>query len=689
MVANGQEGGALRVWGPQLIPSGICCTQALAAAKGLRRRMAATAPADEAYRTVSAAVDAAFYRFAYPDLVEPGFDPIRHYLETGWREGRDPAPWFSVRGYLRLHVDVAASGAEPFSHYLTRGAAEQRGIVASDHAMRFRLAGGRTWDFHAPPAPEQPSGPPPASEPAIFHQDDRAVAAAEFDQGFYLEQNPDLARSGADPLEHFLLHGWREGRDPAPWFSVRDYLSANPDVEEAGVNPFVHFIAAGRAEGRAPRSRLGFRYKVLASQRPLESRIARAAARARNATPTLPEGFAGVAVESRTGLEDLHVTFSHDNYFEGVGGVQLCLQHESARLADRGVDHLHLYPTSVWPVLRRTEKAMLGVMLNGRPVGAYTPEAIARGLTAARSGRRGRGSFAIHNLLGHQVDEVLDILAAAGLEAGFFWLHDFTSLCAGYQLLRNDVQDCGAPPPDSPACGVCVYGSARMPQVADHERLFRKLKLTVVSPSQTTLDFWRASWSFQAARAVVHPHLRLHTRGPAAAPARASRPLRLAFLGQPSVHKGWPVFAELATDFAGDSRYEFLHLAARRDKRTPVEFHHVMVTLAEPHAMQRALERLGVDVAVIWSIFRETYCLAAYEAMAAGCAIVTCPDSANVAAMVEREGAGRVLADEAALAAALARGELQDLARSVRKPMLYDLEFSGMTADLLDAGVAA
>src|SRR4051812_33218568 len=60
------------------------------------RRMAATAAADEAYQIVSTAFDQAFYRFANPELDEPGFDPIRHYLDIGWREGRDPAPWFSV-----------------------------------------------------------------------------------------------------------------------------------------------------------------------------------------------------------------------------------------------------------------------------------------------------------------------------------------------------------------------------------------------------------------------------------------------------------------------------------------------------------------------------------------------------------------------------------------------------------------
>ncbi len=49
-----------------------------------------------------------------------------------------------------------------------------------------------------------------------------------------------------------------------------------------------------------------------------------------------------------------------------------------------------------------------------------------------------------------------------------------------------------APPRDSAACGVCAYGPFRARQEAGHRRLFERLAMTVVAPSQVTLDFWRA-----------------------------------------------------------------------------------------------------------------------------------------------------------------------------------------------------
>jgi hypothetical protein len=99
--------------------------------------------------------------------------------------------------------------------------------------------------------------------------------------------------------------------------------------------------------------------------------------------------------------------------------------------------------------------------------------------------------------------------------------------------------------------------------------------------------------------------------------------------------------------------------------------------------MRDELERLGVDAALVWSLCRETFSFTAYEATAAGAAVVTGPDSGNVAAFVAAGGHGLVLPDEPALMTAFETGEILALSRARRRPALYDLKFSGMTVDLL------
>ena len=77
-----------------------------------------------------------------------------------------------------------------------------------------------------------------------------SLVSTALDPDFYRSVYPDVAQSGVEPSAHYATAGWREGRDPAPWFSVSDYLELNPDIAAAGVNPFVHFLQAGRREGR-------------------------------------------------------------------------------------------------------------------------------------------------------------------------------------------------------------------------------------------------------------------------------------------------------------------------------------------------------------------------------------------------------------------------------------------------------
>jgi len=660
--------------------------------------MAVRAPvsvsADEVLQVISTAVDGAFYRAINPDLDAAGVDPIRHYMQSGWREGRDPAPWFSTAAYMKAYPEVAKAGWNPLHHYLSLGRREGREIARSVWADDYLIARARrglepAWSFEAllgGPSANAAAQADVVTRDAAERRRERELAEAEFDAAYYASANPDVMEAGADPLDHFLNVGWREGRDPNTAFSVKDYLETYPDIAQAALNPFLHYLASGRAEGRIARNELGFRYEIIKQLQPLDKRVAAVA----RASARLKLGKAADLVEalgaSRTGLCDLHITFSHDDYTANTGGVQLCLQREDAQFAGLGRDHLHLYPAKPWPVVRIAgEPGALGLLLNGQRIGVFAPKTIASALAkAAGAAKRGERSFAIHSLLGHGAEETAAILAAADLNAGYFWLHDFASLCAGYHLFRNDVEDCAAPPPESPACGICVYGPWRARHIQEHERLFHKLALTVASPSQTALDLWQARWSFAAKGAVVAPLARLADRGPAPK-AAADRPLRFAYVGMPVAHKGWPLFQDLALKFGDDPRYEFLHLGGRAVHGLPLAFHKVVVTEETPRAMQDTLERLEVDVAMIWSLCRETFSFTAYEAVAAGAAVVTGPDSGNIAALVESSGHGRVLPDEAALHLALERGDFAVLARSVRKPRLYDLAFSALTADLLEA----
>jgi hypothetical protein len=70
--------------------------------------------------------DAQFYLSAYPDVAAQGIDPLNHYMESGWREGRNPNARFSTTGYLLANPDVRAAGINPLVHFWEYGQTEGR-----------------------------------------------------------------------------------------------------------------------------------------------------------------------------------------------------------------------------------------------------------------------------------------------------------------------------------------------------------------------------------------------------------------------------------------------------------------------------------------------------------------------------------------------------------------------------------
>jgi hypothetical protein len=167
-------------------------------------------------------------------------------------------------------------------------------------------------------------------------------------------------------------------------------------------------------------------------------------------------------------------------------------------------------------------------------------------------------------------------------------------------------------------------------------------------------------------------------------PATKGRPLRVGFLGYPVAHKGWPVFEELVLKFADDPRYEFHHLGNGRRGGLKLEYTEVSANEGKMDAMRAAVEAAELDVALLWSIWPETFCLTAYEALAGGAALVTNPSAGNVVSVTEATGIGAVLNNEAALIDAFERGSLLRLARTVRGPSLHNIRYSALSLEVMD-----
>ena len=164
--------------------------------------------------------DEEFYLQQNPQLREQGKDAVTHYLKRGGFNGKDPSAAFSSRSYLQRNPEVAAAKINPLVHFLRIGRAEGRSMnpLADDIAL--------------------------------------IVESGLFDDDYYRHFHADLPED-ADLVRHYLRFGARRGDDPSELFSTTGYQRQNVDVAKSGANPLLHYLRFGRHEGRiAPRGRL-------------------------------------------------------------------------------------------------------------------------------------------------------------------------------------------------------------------------------------------------------------------------------------------------------------------------------------------------------------------------------------------------------------------------------------------------
>lgn len=73
-----------------------------------------------------------------------------------------------------------------------------------------------------------------------------------FDRAWYLATYKDVAHHGIDPLDHYINHGWREGRSPGVIFDTQWYLHQYKDIAASSIEPLTHYLIHGQVEGRVP-----------------------------------------------------------------------------------------------------------------------------------------------------------------------------------------------------------------------------------------------------------------------------------------------------------------------------------------------------------------------------------------------------------------------------------------------------
>jgi O-antigen biosynthesis protein len=190
--------------------------------------------------------DPHFYLKNNPDVAASGAEPLAHYLSKGFTEHRQPGPLFDARYYLHQVPDLNRGLSNPLLHYLAIG--RYQGLrpnpLFDPEYLGWQLSDDSS---HVDPFSCFLQGELPQKYPNS--------PSPYFDPHFYCRKYPDAAHLLTNPVAayiHFLKIGRAENRQPSAYFDTAFYLDRTPVLREMGLDPISHYCMFGYRELKSP-----------------------------------------------------------------------------------------------------------------------------------------------------------------------------------------------------------------------------------------------------------------------------------------------------------------------------------------------------------------------------------------------------------------------------------------------------
>ena len=602
-------------------------------------------------------LDLAHYQSQVPgDRFADVLSALDHYLETGWRIGLDPHPTFSTAGYLHDNSDVEFGESDPLTHFVHHGILEGRSPV----------------------------------DPVAFSQPEYRTPDSLWAAGVRESLTVYLRHLGIDfDTRDLDLRGdVSNQKSDLEWFDADFYLRSYADVDAAGISAFAHFVSHGHREGRYPNASITDAFSLRAGTKRVLM--------ARSVPVRVPDEDAEEVVSRRTGSSVISeivdrrligsgkiiIAFAHDDYVEHVGGIQIVSAREEAMFRELGDTYVSVFPhrescafSALSPKDFSVRCRIGGELLDG----TFSLIDFAHAFSGYLADRN--VVVVVHSVLGHSPEAILKAMEALNPSAAFWWIHDYSVHCQNYRLTRNDVNWCGDPALDSQSCQLCSYSLVRGQHVDRVRSLIDGVDWVFAAPSEVAAEQSVIGHTPLPRRPLVIPHGSIWRDGATRGACSENEKVRIAFVGHPSPAKGWNRFLSLLAEAGQEAEnFEFFHFGADDQSVRGVSFVELKPETGGRSTATQKLLHHRIDAVANFVDVRETFNFVTFEAMAAGCCIVTSPRSGNVVAAASAEN---LLIERDEDFAEFDYLALRDEIRRKRRSDIGEFRITGLTPFLL------
>lgn len=330
---------------------------------------------------------------------------------------------------------------------------------------------------------------------------------------------------------------------------------------------------------------------------------------------------------------DFCILIHYRNPFIVDAGTEKYIKTQIQTFEEKDIDSFVLFPV--------TKKAGVriygwGVALNRNFAGVWSEKKVIRYINSLMEKYSCQGVF-VHHLQWSNLSSLSRIFSFT--EDMIFYIHDYYSCCMQGNFLKNDECLCGKKV-DSRNCEGCCYYTLSKKELEKIKKFlngFRNLK--IIAPSEVAKSVWSLTYPEYKERIVVIEHLKIEKvkNNLVGKKNTKDKVINVAFVGRGAHNKGWDEWKKAVTSLNKEvlSKYKFYHFGSTNERLENVEQFNVSMSQDGGTTMIKMLQKYDVDIAVLYSIWPETYSYTFFEVLEAGCYVITSRESGNIAEQIK------------------------------------------------------